>query len=158
MKVTVSGGTKNQKKYSKSLAYFCAKKLMHKNLADNISVKIILRNTLHTEQNNLGTVIWEDDSYKPREFTMEIDTSVRLRRVLESVAHEMVHIKQFARGEMRDLMVAEKVSWLGASYHRHSMDYFDQPWEIEAHGRELGLFIRWAEENKLGKRRWTWDR
>ena len=158
MEVTLKGGTKNQKKYSKSMAYFCAKKLMHKNLADNISVKIILRNTLHTEQNNLGTVIWEDDSYKPREFTMEIDTSVRLRRVLESVAHEMVHIKQFARGEMRDLMVAEKVSWLGASYHRHSMDYFDQPWEIEAHGRELGLFIRWAEENKLGKCRWTWDR
>ena len=158
MEVTLKGGTKNQKKYSKSMAYFCAKKLMHKNLADNISVKIILRNTLHTEQNNLGTVIWEDDSYKPRKFTMEIDTSVRLRRVLESVAHEMVHIKQFARGEMRDLMVAEKVSWLGASYHRHSMDYFDQPWEIEAHGRELGLFIRWAEENKLGKCRWTWDR
>jgi len=157
MKVTVAGGTKNQKKYSKSLAYFCAKKLMHKNLADNISIHVILRNNLHTEENNLGTVIWEDDSYKPREFTMEIDTSVRLRRVLESVAHEMVNVKQFARGEMRDLMIAERVSWLGASYHKHSMDYYDQPWEIEAHGRELGLFIRWAEEHKLGKQRWTWD-
>lgn len=157
MKVTVTGGTKNQKKYSKSLANFCAKKLMHKNLADNISVRVVLRSNLHTEESNLGTVIWEDDSYKPREFTMEIDTSVRLRRVLESVAHEMVHVKQFARGEMRDLIIAERVSWLGSSYHRHSMDYYDQPWEIEAHGRELGLFIRWAEENKLGKQRWTWD-
>ena len=30
-------------------------------------------------------------------------------------------------------------------------------WEIEAHGRELGLFIRWAEKNKLGKRAWARD-
>ena len=28
---------------------------------------------------------------------------------------------------------------------------------IEAHGRELGLFIRWAEKNKLGKRAWARD-
>ena len=34
-------------------------------------------------------------------------------------------------------------------------DYWDQPWEIEAHGRECGLFVRWAEENKLGHKKWT---
>ena len=29
------------------------------------------------------------------------------------------------------------------------MSYWDLPWEIEAHGREVGLFIRYCEENKL---------
>ena len=34
-------------------------------------------------------------------------------------------------------------------------DYFERPWEIEAHGRELGLFVRWAEANQLGHLKWT---
>ena len=70
----------------------------------------------------------------------------------------MVHLKQFAKGEMRDMMTADKTEWLGQSMHSRSLDYYDLPWEIEAHGREVGLFVRWAEAHKLGKRRWTWDR
>ena len=69
----------------------------------------------------------------------------------------MVHVKQFAKGEMRDLSGAEKVSWNGERYDLSADEYFDRPWEIEAHGRELGLFIRWAEKNKLGHLKWTHD-
>ena len=29
------------------------------------------------------------------------------------------------------------------------------PWEIEAHGRETGLFIRWVEENDFATKKWT---
>ena len=28
-------------------------------------------------------------------------------------------------------------------------------WEIEAHGREVGLFVRYCEDNKLAKYKWT---
>jgi hypothetical protein len=35
------------------------------------------------------------------------------------------------------------------------MDYYDLPWEIEAYGREVGLFVRWAEKNKLAGQEWT---
>ena len=158
MQIKCTGGTKNQKKYAKSIALFCADKLMHKNLTDNIKLRIKVSNTLYKTDGNLGNVMWEDDNYKPREFYMEIDNTVRLRRILESVAHEMVHLKQFAKGEMRDMMTADKTEWLGQSMHSKSVDYYDLPWEYEAHGRECGLFVRWAEANKLGKRRWTWDR
>jgi len=37
-------------------------------------------------------------------------------------------------------------------------NYWDLPWEVEAHGKELGLFIRWAEDNKLGKYAWTQEK
>jgi len=36
-------------------------------------------------------------------------------------------------------------------------DYWDRPWEIEAHGREVGLFVRWAEKEDLAHKRWTQD-
>ena len=158
MQIKCTGGTKNQKKYAKSIALFCAGKLMHRNLIDNISLQIKFSKTLYKDCGNLGNITWEDDNYKPREFVMEIDNTVRLRRVLESVAHEMVHLKQFAKGEMRDMMTADKTEWFGQTLHSRSHDYYDLPWEIEAHGREVGLFVRWAEAYKLGKRRWTWDR
>ena len=36
MQIKCTGGTKNQKKYAKSIALFCAGKLMHRNLIENI--------------------------------------------------------------------------------------------------------------------------
>ena len=37
-------------------------------------------------------------------------------------------------------------------YDMNNMDYFDYPWEIEAFGRQLGLFTRWCEDAGLGER------
>ena len=78
MQIKCTGGTKNQKKYAKSIALFCAGKLMHRNLIDNISLQIKFSKTLYKDCGNLGNITWEDDNYKPREFVMEIDTTVRL--------------------------------------------------------------------------------
>ena len=37
-------------------------------------------------------------------------------------------------------------------------NYWDRPWEVEAHGKELGLFVRWAEHNLLGSQAWTQEK
>jgi hypothetical protein len=47
------------------------------------------------------------------------------------------------------------VNWHGKRIDRKNMDYYDLPWEIEAYGREVGLFVRWAEKNKLAGQEWT---
>jgi hypothetical protein len=64
-----------------------------------------------------------------------------MRDMLITVAHEMVHIKQYVKGEMPKSITEG--------------DYWDRPHEIEAHGRETGLFIRWAEANQLSHHKWT---
>ena len=33
----------------------------------------------------------------------------------------------------------------------------DKPYEIEAHGREVGLFIRWAQDNGYADKDWAQD-
>jgi hypothetical protein len=88
-----------------------------------------------------------------RTFEIELDRKLPLRKLMETLAHEMVHVKQYARRELHPVYD----TWCGKTYNPKKVSYWDLPWEIEAHGREVGLFIRWAEQEKLGNKRWTWD-
>jgi hypothetical protein len=45
--------------------------------------------------------------------------------------------------------------WKGKAIDLESLDYYDHPWEIEAHGRERGLFIRWFEQSQWKKCNWA---
>ena len=68
----------------------------------------------------------------------------------------MVHVKQYAKNELHEYTMKKGHRYKG-EFFSDKLDYWDEPWEIEAHGRETGLFVRWAEKNKLGKRKWTLD-
>mgnify|MGYP001210788531 FL=1 len=81
---------------------------------------------------------------------------MKLRKLLLTIAHEMVHVKQYARGELYQGTRIAKHRWQG-KWISNNLDYWDQPWEIEAAGREIGLFVQWAEKNKLGNQKWTHD-
>jgi len=144
MIVNVVGGTKVQRKHAKSMVEFCVKTLMPKMLTLDIEVKLC------TVKDALGYCLELDSN---REFELEIDKTQPLRRLLETVAHEMVHVKQYARRELHPATD----NWMGKTYNPKKVSYWDLPWEIEAHGREVGLFIRYCEAHKLGKQKWTQD-
>jgi hypothetical protein len=76
------------------------------------------------------------------EYEIDIKRSLRLRDLLTTLAHEIVHVKQYELGQL-------------AQNSESHIEYWDRPSEIEAHGRETGLFIRWAEENNLASKKWT---
>ena len=87
-------------------------------------------------------------SLDKRTFELEIEKKLNLKTLLTTVAHEMVHVKQYARAELTE------GTWQGKLINPNQ-SYWDRGYEIEAHGREYGLFVRWAEANKLGERQWT---
>jgi|TARA_B000000609_G_scaffold107883_1_gene83106 hypothetical protein len=151
MQVYIRGGSKRQKQLVRSMAEFCHQKLMPR--MGSIIVNFQLKN--FGRDDSLGYCIPEDnaDPHRPREFEIEIHKNQRNRRLLETVAHEMVHVKQFARGELYENS-ANKHRWQGTWLNKDP-EYWDAPWEIEAHGREIGLFVQWAEKNKLGHLKWT---
>lgn len=93
---------------------------------------------------------------RPRTFEIEVHKNMSLRKVLVTVCHEMVHVKQYAKGELYESSRQGKMRWQGK--YVKDMDYWDQPWEIEAAGRETGLFVRWAESEKLANQKWTHDK
>ena len=61
------------------------------------------------------------------------------------LAHEIVHLKQFVRGELFDYAVGQKVQWKSKTY-RTSLAYNKQPWEREAYRLEEPLCRSFMEE------------
>jgi hypothetical protein len=151
--IEVVGGSQYQKKYVKSVVEFCIQKLMPR--MHNLSIKVNLKSI---KGDAYGYCLADDDEARldrPRNFELEIQKDLPLRKLVETVCHEMVHVKQYARGELYEGSRNAKMRWQGKWIK--DLNYWDQPWEIEAAGREAGLFIRWAEANNLGKRKWTHD-
>ena len=135
---------------------FYSEKLMSKRLLSGIDLKIIFVPKLEAHYNTIGDCTWEDDNIRPREFVIRLDADMGKRKMLISLAHEMVHIKQYATNEMRDMMRCTTVTkWYRESIDIDNTNYWDLPWEIEAHGREAGLYVRfrsqWLKEKKNAK-------
>ena len=155
MRITVKGGSSNQKKRIISIVQFCASTLMPR--IKNLDITVRLKDL--SKQNVYGycTADPEGDAERldrPRVFDLEIHSKMKLRKILETVAHEMVHVKQFAKGELYQSSRNSKHRWQGQWVNKDP-DYWDCPWEIEAFGRQPGLFLRWVAKNNYQKKKWT---
>ena len=54
-------------------------------------------------------------------------------------------MKQWAKGEMYEYAEPGKVRFMKTKYDMNDLNYWDFPWEIEAFGKQLGLFVRFCE-------------
>lgn len=150
MKVYIRGAngkvSKNKLRYA---AQYFAHLLMGKRLSKAVTITIVNKKGIN---GFLGTVVPTDDNMNlPRNFEIELDASAGVRRQLMTLAHEMVHVKQFARLEMRDLVSRPATRWKDEYYEEGSISYWDEPWEIEAFGRELGLYSRLMVHSRIEK-------
>jgi hypothetical protein len=77
----------------------------------------------------------------PSIIVMLIDSALDDEKLIDTVCHEMVHVKQFALGQAQVKYRGEKPTfyWLGRKVRA---DYWDQPWEQEAWRRERVLASR----------------
>lgn len=82
---------------------------------------------------------------QPRQFLIEIHPGIGVKNILSTLAHEMVHIKQYIYGETNDQLSV----WCGKEFDSDKINYWDHPWEIDAHGREVGLFTKYVVQNSL---------
>ena len=152
MKIRVKGSNKAVRKLVETAAGYYAEKLMGKRIIANLDININLKRNLRKNTDCEGTAIWEDDNIRPKEFTIEIDAGEKIRNLLIILAHEMVHIKQWAKNEMYEYCKPGEVRFNKTKFNMTEIDYWDYPWEIEAFGRQLGLFIRFCEDNGLADR------
>ena len=109
-----------------AMTYF-ANRLLSPQMQRNVGVRVVIRRTMPV----LGITIIDDynESGLPRRFTIEMDGKQDNEEKLRTLAHEMVHIKQYCKKELNE----EMTKWKGQSVDSDNMDYDDQPWEIEAH-------------------------
>ena len=125
--------------------WYYGRRLMGGRMAKHITVEVKLTNRLKEKENTYGYChILDDNLNKPREFMIELDASMKFDfgDILTWLAHEMVHLKQFVRGELCDYETG-RVQWKTRSFGR--VHYDDQPWEKEAYRLEGKLYEEFKE-------------
>lgn len=90
----------------------------------------------------------EYDSNVPHEYKITVDKILKEEDMLITLAHEMVHVKQYAKGELYDYVRGNRCRWQGKAYDLEQVDFRDFPWEIDAKGREEGLYERFREHDR----------
>lgn len=136
---------KNFKLSRKELLY-ASKWMLHQLLSPKLckNIVIIIHNKKDDETRGTTQCIKVHDN-KARTFKICIDPDLSRKNQLQTLAHELVHVKQYAKGELSWKEVNNRVKWNRELIDESKTNYFDLPWEIEAFGREYGLYIRYVD-------------
>lgn len=118
--------------YATLATRFFAKELGFNRLKTNITLK--LHHNLYVAKGCEGLCEAVDN----RNFIIDV---AMYGNWLSTLAHELVHVKQFARGEL-DFGLTR---WKSKS-NMGDVDYWDQPWEKEARKLQNKLLLKFAEE------------
>jgi len=70
-------------------------------------------------------------------------TKASLLEMGTTLAHEMVHVRQLAKGLMKFLPNQARI-WMGKRYNKRT-HYLDQPWELDAFARQEIVFRKAIE-------------
>jgi hypothetical protein len=133
------GGRKKLREEVEDATFFFLKKLLPR--IKTIEINIILKRGLKEKEGLYGDCIWEDKNHRPRVFTIRMDSAVEHDLIMDTLAHEMVHVKQYARGELVDCVRKAGYSrWKGKFYPWNGKA---EPWEKEPWKRSKKLYEEW---------------
>jgi len=158
MKVSIKGGLKRQRDAINEMVYWVGRQLLSRRLYAATILNIELKN-LDKEDYKACTNVCPEyyASRRPRAFDLEFDKSKKLDEIREDLCHEMVHVKQFERGELYRYDQHEHIRWKDKIYHtsiEDGIEYWSLPYEIEARGHEKALRMKFREYLKTrGKRK-----
>jgi len=145
MKLSIVGcpDKKNFRPYIKRAAIFYAQELLTPKMLENVYLRIKFNPKI--DAYGYAEILEYNESRKAREFEIELHPGIGAAEILKTLAHEMTHIKQFAYNETNENLTR----WKGLRVDPDNLEYWVQPWEIEAHGMESGLFTKFAVKEKL---------
>lgn len=154
MKIRILNYTKEcqlSKEEIKEVTNFFLSKLIKKKTLDQITLTInfVPDKIIKHRADLLPT----DKFYRPKKFLMRLNSSYKKKMTLKNIAHESVHVKQYATGELTDLRIGNKCRWKGQEFFGHKGPIVDEerlqyrlhPFEIEAYGLENWLYESYLE-------------
>ena len=117
-----------------------------KRLSKNVKVVIKLKNNLYKRTKCWGFATYTDDearNHRHREFEIELESNMGPVFMIRTIAHELVHVRQYARTQLVDTSYGCYQKWKGSMFNEHLVGYKELPWEKEAHQLELELYEMW---------------
>lgn len=121
--VNVHGGSKSQRRLAESAVHWYIRKFLPKvrNLDIDVQIKKLNRAT-----NGFCTRIDQ------REYDIELHSKMSVAELAATIIHEMIHVKQYVKSEIVDMKTGS-IRWKSRPYNPDNLDYWDHPWEKEAH-------------------------
>lgn len=89
-----------------------------------------------------GYCDYTGESYRPREFLIELDTWMDEELYIKTLLHELVHLRQWVIGTLR----TKRGKMHYESVNVEEIDYEFQPHEIEAREQEVTLYLEYMSE------------
>lgn len=126
--VLISGGNKRERKIAEDVIVWCIGKLMPR--MKTLDIEVEFENL--KKEGAYGFCLEGDNN---REFIITINRGMNLLDLVSTICHEMVHVKQYARRELRS--VNGNVMWKKKVYN--NVDYDNAPWEKQAFKMETNL-------------------
>lgn len=143
MEINVTGSVSAKiKRYMNEATMYYIGRLMSTHMLKNIAINVSIRKKVENNDEGFCEVTGWNSLSKPREFKIVIKKDDSVRKMLMTLAHEVVHVKQYAVGELSE----NHASWRGKRVNE-DVDYWESPWEIEAFGRERGLYTMFCEKH-----------
>ena len=136
--VMVVGGSPYKRTLAKKVINFCIDRMMSR--MKTLEIMMYLENDM---ENADGYCLAETN----RAFVLEIDSRLRGDNFITAITHEMTHVKQYARGETKDVDKLTK-SWKGEEYiclYSTVEEYMNFPWEKEAYEMQEILLTKYKE-------------
>ena len=127
--ILVKGGTRRQRNVVYDIASFCYMELIP--LIRKCYIEINIKNMKGFE----GTCV----DYDEREYFIDVNRKQSLEDLCVTICHEMVHVKQYIRNQLR----CEDINY--KTYE----EYIKLPWEKEAYEKQEVLYNKW-KLNKVG--------
>ena len=125
---------------------FIMPKLMKDNqrLLDKISITIKMDSKLTVKEDAWGLCYWTDNRHRPRKFMVIIDDKQSRSNFIRTLIHELVHVKQYAIGDLKDFC-SGAAKWKKKVYELDLDDpfYMDSPWEKEAYRVSQEMYLRY---------------
>ena len=126
-------GKREIRDLTEKVVFWYLKKTMPRMRTLDISIKF---SNCMQNSNAYGYCMQTDDH---RTFEIEIDRNLRLFDFVSTLCHELTHLKQYARGEMKRLDDG-RIRWKKKVYPE-GFDYDKSPWEKEAFRVEAELAL-----------------
>jgi hypothetical protein len=130
-------GSRRNKKFIESMLPSMIKQLG----LEKSNKAVLIRVADECQGNNQGLTI--DLSAQTGAYLVVIKPKRNLVELGLTLAHEMVHVRQLAKGMLKQKRSGH--TWLGKMYGKKT-PYLDMPWEIEAFSRQELILRRAFEE------------
>lgn len=145
MEVNITGRPRNiTKKETREVLEWIARELRVNHYKTPLSININFKKDLKKKTGYKGSAIWDDDNHRPKQFTVEIDAGISYRLSVTTLIHEMVHVKQYAKGQLKDLLRNFSLKrWGTKLIDEEKIAYKQLPWEKEAYRLEKIYYKNW---------------